>query len=86
MIKFLTTPLDSGDILIGLGFSYKNLEMLKQGKPVRINLNQMGVELGFDFTLLIFAGETEQQMAVDIQEAMGHPPTMEVQEEEPNGI
>lgn len=45
----------SGDALI-FGLSARNIELLKQGKPISVDLREMGEEKG---TVLIFYGETE---------------------------
>jgi hypothetical protein len=46
------------NLLIGL--SFKNLELLKKGHPIKFQLSDLGIP--GDYTVLIFAGETEQSM------------------------
>jgi hypothetical protein len=67
MIKFKID--DTNKQMVGLGLSYKNLEKLKDGKPMHIKIS----ELGFDSRLeiFIFAGETEKSMALDLHDIIG---------------
>ena len=50
MIKFIKNG------VIVLGISDKNVELLKEGKPIKINLNELGLE---DRTVYIVHGTTE---------------------------
>ena len=44
MIKFTaTTP--QGRTILGFGLSYKNLRRLKQGQPIKVNVEEMGQAL-----------------------------------------
>ena len=64
MIKF-TAGIDENRKMIGLGLSHKNLEKLKEGKPIQID----GKVLGFpDIEILLFAGETEEIMEKEIRQ------------------
>ena len=56
MIKFVGG--DADNPIIGFGLSFKNLKKLKQGSPIIINLEDMGL-VG---KVLIFAGSTEKEM------------------------
>lgn len=58
MIKF------KANNLIGFGLSAKNLEKLKEKKPIKIN----GKEIGIESDILIFFGETEQTMYDELVE------------------
>ena len=62
MIKF--TAKSSKGTLIGIGLSYENLKKLKKGKPLYIDLTKLGEREG---ELLIFAGETEEKMAKQLE-------------------
>lgn len=56
----------AGDNLI-FGLSARNIELLKQGKPISVDLREMGEEKG---TVLIFYGETEDDMARELMNSM----------------
>jgi len=62
MIKF-TAKIGKGN-LIGIGLSFKNLQRLKKGKPIYIDLTKLGEKEG---ALLIFAGKTENAMAKQLE-------------------
>lgn len=64
MIKFRADR--DGEPLYGFGLSDKNLELLRKGKPIHVQLGPMG-GVG---SVFIFSGPTEQDMADDLQ-AMG---------------
>ncbi len=57
MIKFTATGNDGRKHLF-LGLSFKNLELLRQDKPIKI----IAEEVGISHDVMIFAGETEQAM------------------------
>jgi hypothetical protein len=54
-------------VLIGLGLSHKNLELLKSGKPIKFDGEAVGLK---DVDVLIFAGETEETMQEDLKPYM----------------
>lgn len=56
MIKFTATG-DKGKWLF-LGLSDRNVELLREGRPIKID----GAELGIDRSIMIFHGATEQAM------------------------
>jgi hypothetical protein len=58
MIK---AKLNNGDILFGL--SKTNLELLQQGKPIVVNLKDLGLE---DKKIIICFGETEDKIFEDL--------------------
>ena len=62
MIKFA-----AGD-LIGFGLSEANIEKLKQGSPISINLEEVGVP---NKRAVIFYGKTEQEMQKDLAKHIG---------------
>ena len=64
MIKFKATDPDTGVEMYGFGLSHGNLERLKEGKPIPIDLASMGGS----GRVLIFAGKTEESMAAELQE------------------
>lgn len=59
MIKFTATSGDGRQIL-GIGLSHVNLERLKDNQPIRFKGEDVGLP---DIDVLIFAGETEESMA-----------------------
>ena len=65
MIKFVGGPNENP--LIGFGLSFANLDRLKAGEPIKVDLEQMGLQ----GTVLIFAGVTEQEMARQLQDLIG---------------
>lgn len=72
MIKFKAETdektIFGGKTLLGLGLSKENVEMLKKGNPIHVNLNEMGIK---DVDMLIFYGETEEDMQRDLAEFIG---------------
>lgn len=66
MIKFVAQS--PKGILLGIGLSEKNIELLKQEKPIRIDLTEMGFDSG---RVLIFYGETEGELIKTIQPFIG---------------
>ena len=65
MIKFLLKS-DRHDQIVGLGLSQANIDLLKKGQPIIVD---MGALLGFgysDLKVCIFFGETEEAMAEDM--------------------
>lgn len=66
MIKFRAST-DDGFIL-GFGLSEENVKRLKQGKPILIDLDEMGIHGG---KLTIFYGKTEAKMARELSEMIG---------------
>lgn len=66
MMKFVYTD-KSGAPSYGFGLSANNLRRLKEGMPISIDLTKMGGQ----GRILIFYGETEQDMARDLAEFIG---------------
>lgn len=66
MLKFSYTNKD-GITSYGFGLSERNVKLLKEGKPIVIDLAQMGGQ----GKILIFYGKTEQAMGRDIAEFIG---------------
>lgn len=63
MIKFLVNGKNGGQ-LVGLGLSEGNIKNLKEGKPILIKLDELGIE-GID--VLIHYGETEEAIVEDFR-------------------
>lgn len=64
MIKAKAT-LKDGRPLIVLGLSKMNLKKLKEGYPIKFNLNEIDLE----GEVLIFCGKTEQHILRDFEKA-----------------
>jgi len=56
----------AGELVI-FGLSALNLERLREGRPIKIEMS----ELGLPGTVLIFYGETEEKMREDMAELIG---------------
>lgn len=69
MIKFSGKGVDGP--LYGLGLSYANLDKLREGKPIHINL----ADMGGNGRVLIFAGETEDKMVEQLAPELSMSPT-----------
>jgi len=63
MIKFTANRPD-GKILIGLGLSDENIKRLREGKPMLVNLADLGITLNAE--IFIFTGKDEQSMKKDL--------------------
>lgn len=59
MIKFSATDKD-GKKLLGLGLVEGNLNRLKEGKPIKIDGETVGLD---NLDILIFYGKTEESLA-----------------------
>lgn len=66
MIKFKLTR-DNGKIALGFGLSEENLKLLKQGKPIVVDLNEMGL----DAEIMIMYGETERAILKTLKPFIG---------------
>ena len=66
MIKFKAQGSDGP--LLGFGLSEENIQKLKQGQPIAVDLAEMGCSRG---RVLIFYGRTEKEMAQDLREFIG---------------
>lgn len=55
----------AGDRFV-FGLSAKNIELLMEGKPISIDLRELGCDKG---SVLIFYGRTEQDMKDSLEEA-----------------
>lgn len=63
MIKFRATS-KTGRPVIGIGLSFRNLELLKQQRPIYIN----GQEIGVACDVIVLAGETEGALVAEFRE------------------
>jgi hypothetical protein len=64
VIKFKAgTP---GHHVLGIGLTHKNLELLKEGKPILIDGHEMG--LGDVCKVIVFAGETEEALQKELND------------------
>lgn len=54
--------------LIILGLSHENLRRLKQGEPIRIDMEDLGIK---GSTCFIFSGKDEKAMAKEMSEFIG---------------
>lgn len=76
MIKFLAKS--EGGNMLGIGLSERNVELLKEGKPIKIDLAEMispggGIkhtELTDLKHVVVFYGTTEEEMAKDLKAAI----------------
>lgn len=64
MIKCVIKRENNGPLIV-FGLSKMNIEKLKDGMPMKINLK----ELNLDGEVYIFAGETEAEMMKEMQDA-----------------
>ena len=65
MIK-LAGETEKGPLFI-LGLSHANLDRMRAGQPVKVDLT----ELGYSGDVVIFTGETEESMAEEMRELIG---------------
>ena len=73
MIKFRARG-RKGD-LYGFGLSAKNIELLKQGQPIAINMMEVGVP---GMTIVLLYGETEEDIANELREHGALPESFDV--------
>lgn len=67
MIKFTAGGLGDS-LLLGFGLSRGNINQLVKGHPIKADLKELGLE---NTTILIFFGETEEQMQKDLAKMLG---------------
>ena len=68
MIKFKGWDSKRGRDIVGFGLSEGNLERLRDGKPIEIDMQTMGLS---PMTVLIFYGETEEKMQESLKHLIG---------------
>jgi hypothetical protein len=72
VIKARGMTKDGRDVLL-LGLSRRNTELLLDGQPIRVDTALKpphGLAIADGPVILIIAGETEEQMATDVQAAL----------------
>ena len=62
MIKATGTN-DKGERILMLGLSHRNLDLLRDGKPIRFD----GTPYGYGGEIILFAGKDEATMAASIR-------------------
>lgn len=67
MVKFLATHTDNNRKILGLGLVQGNINLLIKGNPIHINAEQMGLLDIKVNEILIFFGETEEQIKKDFE-------------------
>jgi hypothetical protein len=68
MVKFSATTA-TGSKLIGLGLTEENMEHLRAGKPIHVDLRE--VNLPFDVQVLVFAGKDDEALRAMLQPLIG---------------
>jgi hypothetical protein len=68
MIKFIFDD-NRGRKHLGLGISRENVNRLTAGKPIRVNLEDLGITV--DGAVMIYFGETEQELTQAVAEFIG---------------
>lgn len=66
LIKFRAIG-DNGKVALGFGISEENVKRLKEGKPIYVDL----AELGINGSLMIFYGKTEADLVATIKPYIG---------------
>lgn len=69
MIKFVATRKDGGGKLVGLGIEEGNVERLREGKPIHLDLRDMGIEQPIE--ILIFYGKTFKDLEALVRPHVG---------------
>lgn len=68
MLKFSATTA-TGSKLVGLGLTDENIERLRAGKPIHVDLREMN--LPYDIQILVFAGKDESALRAALQPLVG---------------
>jgi len=66
MIKFKVTD-DRGRVSLGFGLSERNIELLKQGNPIYVVLDEMGLNA----SIMIMYGKTEAELIETLKPHIG---------------
>ncbi len=66
MIRFKVTD-DFGRVSLGFGLSERNIELLKQSKPIHIDLDEMGLNA----SIMIMYGKTETDLMETLKPFIG---------------
>lgn len=67
MIKFKAMA-KNGRTLLGFGITDKNIELLKEGHPIKMDMLDLGLK-GLDIT--IFYGHTDKAMVTRVEDTVG---------------
>lgn len=67
MVKFIAEH-ENGRIILGLGITTKNIAKLKEGYPIHFNAEQINLPKLEINEVIIFFGETEEQIQKDFEE------------------
>jgi hypothetical protein len=65
MIKF-TIPKSNGSTVLGFGITEANVEKLKQGQPILVDLSELGLE---GYEALIMYGTDQRNIQEQLQDA-----------------
>lgn len=74
MIKYLAGDKDGkNNVLLGFALSEENVRLLWEGRPIVIDLDEVGVKIRYDGqtydgSIIIHYGETEEAMAKELSE------------------
>lgn len=71
-------PGASGDELLLLGVTRRNIEELIKGHPIRLTTDTHGAGVPLGWTIVIVFGETETSIAADLKRAGGIGPDTKV--------
>ena len=66
MLKFRTTLGADGTSLVGLGLSEENIQRLKEGQPILIHGEEIGLP---EIKIAIMYGKTEQTLYEDLKKS-----------------
>jgi hypothetical protein len=67
MIKFKAMA-KNGRLLLGFGITDKNMELLKMGRPIKIDMGELGLQ-GLD--IIIFHGDNDEAMKIKVENHIG---------------
>lgn len=71
MVKFLGVNIDNDNTMVCVGLSKEDVEALKGGDPIRVDLEEMGIS-GLD--LMVISGDTNHSIAEDMFKKHGKVP------------
>lgn len=68
MLKMMGISEKNGHTVVTLGLSHRNLDLLRAGRPIMFNGNDVGLP---DVEFIIFAGKDERTMQREVAGAIG---------------
>lgn len=68
MVKFVASR-ENGRKIVGIGITAGNIERLRNGKPIHIHLEELGLPWACE--VMIIYGDTEQSLADDLKGLIG---------------